>query len=285
MRIDKTHRHWIIAALVISVAAGLGYISYVIWSPEGARGGSAAGLTFGIAGYGLMLYAGFLGLRKRVRSWKIGRAQTWMRGHLWLGLATVPLILFHAGFAWRGPLTLTLMILFAIVIASGIFGAILQHYLPTVITVDVPMETIYEEIPHVRKQLLGEADTLIDSVCGSAEAVMVGAGGSTVQNERARFREVYNRNLRPFLERPDGEDLELGNATGAAQFFDSLRRTTPGSFHPAIQDLENIFKEQRQFRRQMRLYRLLHTWLLIHVPVSVVLLVLATIHAAVALRF
>jgi hypothetical protein len=232
-----------------------------------------------------MLYAGFLGLRKRVRSWRIGTAQTWMRGHLWLGLTASPFILFHAGFAWRGPLTLTLMILLLVVIVSGIFGAVLQHYLPTAMTLDLPLETIYEEIPHVRKQLLAEADTLIDSVCGSAEAVTVGGGTAAAQNDRARFRDVYHRSMRPFLEKPDREHTELATATAAAQLFDSLRRTTPISFHPAIQNLENIFREQRQFKRQMRFYRLLHTWLLIHVPSSVLLLVLATIHAVVALRF
>ena len=61
------------------------YILYAVESPAGPRGGSALGLTFGIAGYALMLYAGLLGARKKVPTWRIGRAQTWMRGHIWLG--------------------------------------------------------------------------------------------------------------------------------------------------------------------------------------------------------
>jgi Fe-S-cluster-containing dehydrogenase component len=40
-----------------------------------------------------------LSARKRVRTWRIGSAQAWMRVHIWLGLIAVPCIWFHSGFA------------------------------------------------------------------------------------------------------------------------------------------------------------------------------------------
>ncbi len=127
------------------------------------------GLTFGIAGYGMMLYAGLLGARKKVPTWRIGRAQTWMRGHIWLGLLSLLLILFHGGFAFRGPLTLVMMVLFFIVIGSGILGAADAALRPEPDDGAVPLETIYEEIPHVRAQLRDEADQLASSICGSLD--------------------------------------------------------------------------------------------------------------------
>src|ERR1039458_57042 len=127
MRIDKTHRPWMIATLALFAFSLAIYILYAVRAPGGPRGGSALGLTFGIAGYALMLYAGLLGARKKVPVWRIGRAQTWMRGHIWLGLLSLPLILFHGGFAFRGPLTAVLMWLFFIVIVSGVVGALLSH--------------------------------------------------------------------------------------------------------------------------------------------------------------
>src|ERR1700680_4032597 len=152
MRIDKTHRSWMVVPIAaLAVSLGI-YIVYAARAPGGPRGGSSLGLTFGIAGYALMLYAGLLGARKRVPVWRIGRAKTWMRGHIWLGLLSLPLILFHGGFAFRGPLTAVLMWLFFIVIGSGVLGALVQHYIPRLMTSRVPMETIYEEIPHVRAQ-------------------------------------------------------------------------------------------------------------------------------------
>ena len=145
-----------VATIVVLLAAAIVYAVYAVRTPGGPRGGTAIGLTFGIAGYGLMLFEGLLGARKKVPIWRFGRTQTWMRGHLWLGLLTLPLILFHAGFAFRGALTAVLMVLLVIVVVSGVLGSILQHFLPRIITTRVPMETIYEEIPHVRAQLREE---------------------------------------------------------------------------------------------------------------------------------
>ena len=118
-------------------------------------------------GFAFMIFAALLGARKRVPTWRVGRAQAWMRGHLWLGVLALPLILFHGGFHFGGTLTQVLMWLLIITVGSGVFGAVLQHYLPRVMTADVPLETIYDEIGHVRVQLLEEADRAVESVCGS----------------------------------------------------------------------------------------------------------------------
>ena len=37
-----------------------------------------------------MIFAGLLAARKKVPVWRLGRAQDWMRGHLWLGLLSLP---------------------------------------------------------------------------------------------------------------------------------------------------------------------------------------------------
>src|ERR1700676_3069909 len=63
-------------------------------------------------------------------------------------------------------LTRVLMWLLMITILSGLFGAALQNYIPRIMTSDVPLETIYDEISHVRKSLRAEADLAVESVCG-----------------------------------------------------------------------------------------------------------------------
>ncbi len=263
MKIDRTHRPWMVVTLIAFAVALIAYILYAVRSPGGPRGGSPVGLAFGIIGYALMLYAGLLGARKKVPVWRIGRTKTWMRGHLWLGLLSFPLILFHGGFAYRGPLTAILMLLFFIVIASGILGAALQHYMPRVMTTQVTMETIYEEIPHVRAQLKEEADQLME-----------GAALVEVEHEdKVRLREIYLAKIRPALEQPD------------ANLFDPLRVLVAAPLHGVLDDLENICEEERQLNRQIRLYHWLHGWLLVHVPFSIVLLILGGVHAVMALRY
>jgi hypothetical protein len=298
MRIDKSHRPWMIVTLASLGAAIILYIPYAVWSPNGTRGGSAIGLLYGVIGYALMLYAGLLGARKKKPVWRLGRAQTWMRGHLWLGLLSLPLILFHAGFAWRGPLTYLLMVLFFIVVGSGILGAVLQHYVPHLILQRVPMETIYEQIPRVRPQLLSEADRIAESVCGHLEVASDASDEAAIQEasavtavadvdevDRERFREAYLFTIRPFLENPGAPGSELGDDRKAGSVFQSFRRMLPNIVHPRLEDLENICEEERQLNRQTRLYRWLHGWLLVHVPLSIALLVLGAVHAVMALRY
>lgn len=166
MKMDRTQRGWALASLAILAIATFLYALYAFMAPSGPRGGSAAGLLFGSVGFAFMLFAALLGARKRVPTWRVGRAQSWMRGHLWLGFLALPMILFHGGFHFGGTLTRVLMWLLIITVFSGVFGAALQHYIPRRMTADVPLETIYDEIAHVRTLLREEADRAVESLCG-----------------------------------------------------------------------------------------------------------------------
>jgi hypothetical protein len=167
MRMDRTQHGWALASLGILAASAVVYTIYTLNTPLGLRGGSVIGLTFGVIGFVFMIFAALLGARKRVPTWRVGRAQAWMRGHLWLGFLALPTILFHGGFHFGGTLTRVLMWLLIITVLSGVFGAALQHYVPRVMTSDVPLETIYDEIGHVRSLLREEADRAVESLCGS----------------------------------------------------------------------------------------------------------------------
>src|SRR6202790_1091907 len=150
MRIDSTQRTWAIASAIIFAVSLIAYIVYAHNSIQGASGGSAVGLTFGILVFAFMLFAALLGARKRVPVWRLGRAKAWMRGHLWLGALSLPIILFHGGFRFGGALTRVLMWLLIVTVVSGVYGAVLQNYVPRIMTSDVPLETIYAEIGNVR---------------------------------------------------------------------------------------------------------------------------------------
>src|SRR5437867_7609966 len=167
MLLDHSQRGWALASLAIFVTSLVLYVLYTWSDPHDPRGGSAIGLLFGVIGFGFMIFAAALGARKRVPTWRIGRAKSWMRSHLWLGLLALPMILFHGGFHFGGTLTRVLMWLLIITVFSGVFGAALQHFVPRVMTSDVPLETIYDEIVHVRLLLREEADRAVESICGS----------------------------------------------------------------------------------------------------------------------
>ena len=106
MRMDHTQRGWALGSFALLAISAVAYVIYVLQSPAGPSGGSFMGLVFGITGFAFMIFAALLGARKRVPTWRVGRAQAWMRGHLWLGLLSLPMILFHGGFHFGGTLTI-----------------------------------------------------------------------------------------------------------------------------------------------------------------------------------
>jgi hypothetical protein len=126
-------------------------------------GGTPLGLIFGTIALSIFVFAGLLGVRKKIVLWRIGTIQRWLRAHIWLTLLTIPLVILHSGFRLGGPMTTLIIILYLIVMVSGIYGLILQHYLPTVMMERLPAESVYEQIPHIRAQLVAAATKMRDS--------------------------------------------------------------------------------------------------------------------------
>ena len=230
-----------------------------------------------------------------------------MRGHLWLGLLSFPFILFHSGFSLgAAPLTRTLMVLFIIVIASGILGAVLQEFIPRVMTSRVPMETVYEQIDHVCEQLLEEARASANDLCSAlegnlehadqqqrAEAASAGTmGGVTFasaigadEHFAAALRSFFDVEIKPYLVQQGGRNRALADKERTSAMFQQFRVLCPQDFWPRLNDLENICGEKRELDRQRVLHQVLHGWLLVHIPASYALLLLAAVHAVVALRY
>src|SRR5262245_44815371 len=130
MLIDRTHRNWAVATTMLLAVATTLYVGYARAWPGGPSGRTWPGMLFGVAGTALMVFAGLLAVRKKILRLRVGSVSAWLRGHLWLGLLSVPLIFYHAAFRWGGALEVLLWITFAIVIASGIVGLALQNILP-----------------------------------------------------------------------------------------------------------------------------------------------------------
>jgi hypothetical protein len=303
--IDRTHQRWAIASVAILVLSTVVYVVYWARSLNPPTGGTAIGLLFGFVGYAFMLYAGFLGLRARRPTWRLGRAETWLKGHVYLALLAYPVIYFHAGFAFGGPLTIVLMVLFTIVTASGILGVVLQNILPRVMTDRVPLETIFEQVDHVVEQMRAEADHLVMAVANPEEAAAAATAATvgrrpppaarraqvrsqmevaTPPEEAQALKEFYDTEVRPYLFDQKGQGVMTTRAK-ASVVFAQLRTRVPATLHPVVEDLEAICEERRQLRAQTRLHYWLHAWLLVHVPLSIALLVLSFAHAVIALRY
>src|SRR5213595_4261979 len=126
-------------------------------------GGTPLGLIFGTIALSIFVFAALLGARKKVVLWRIGTVQRWLRAHIWLTLLTIPLVILHTGFRLGGPMTTLLVVLYVIVMVSGIYGLVLQHQMPRIMMERLPAESVYEQIPHIRAQLYAAAQKMHDS--------------------------------------------------------------------------------------------------------------------------
>lgn len=297
MLINRDSRPWILVSVIILlVATGL----YVPYSHRlnGPSGGSRGGLLYGFAGSAMMLFALLLVARKRLPTLRVGRAYWWMQGHVWLGLLSYPIILFHAGFHWGGLMTQVLMWLFTIVIVSGIVGILLQQFMPRMMTDRVPLETIFEEIDHVVEQLREEADTLVNGVAervaepayevevipSAAETKVVAMPAAATPGFET-LNTFYTGQVRPFLHDEAVRGNPLASERTAGLAFDRFRTLLPPELHETLEDLKTIVEERRQLDRQKRLHHWMHGWLWVHVPASYAMMILAAFHAVNAMRY
>jgi hypothetical protein len=181
MRITNwKHFPWFVFVCLATIAACLLYVGnfHPRWMPAGIRlpqslvqiptehhtvGGTPLGLAFGAISLGIFVFAALLNLRKKIPLWRVGTVQLWLRAHIWLSFLTVPLIILHSGFRLGGPMTTLLMALYALVMASGVYGLVLQHLMPRLMKERLPAETVFEQIPHIRAQLCVAAEKMRDS--------------------------------------------------------------------------------------------------------------------------
>jgi hypothetical protein len=164
--LDRTHRTWALISAAIMAVATVSYVIYAESTPKGPSGGSLMGLIYGVVGSLMMIYAGLLGGRKQFPFWRLGSAQFWLRGHIWFGTLSFPLILFHAGFGLGGLLEQFLMGFFFVVWMSGFFGLAMQHFMPKLLTSRIGRETFAVQIPYIRKRNRILADRMVSADCG-----------------------------------------------------------------------------------------------------------------------
>lgn len=312
------HRPWAVATAVAALAALAWCLAAAAGSPGGRwpSGGSWPGLTLGIVGGLICVFEMLLWPRKLLRRMRLGRTKHWMAAHLWLGVLALPILLMHGGFRLDpsgSTLAVVLMWLVLAVVASGIYGGIMQATVPKRMLSQLPAETITAQIPRVLELYREEARALVDRTCGDQE---VGAGGEYPSMESAvmevvrtagqvsgkvvetiatpgavagaaALREFHEEIVDPYLkaDRRAAGRQDLVDARRAAETFREIRLRLPAGAHAAVDRLADLCEQRRQFDRQIALDRHLRAWLVFHFVLSMALLCLLAAHTVLALRY
>jgi hypothetical protein len=288
--IDATHKRWFYWTAGLAVASVGLYVALGGWTTAGGLpGGSTVGLWYGIAGSALMVYAGLLAAHRKVPGWSwIGARQTWLRGHIWLGLLSVVLIVCHSGGRLGGLVEQILWAILGLTILSGVFGLMLQQFIPRILTLRVPSEAPYEQLPHICAVMRHKGDAIVTAVLAAdVEVSQATMRGSHVGFQaRNQFKDFYLKEVRPFLGEPGQRGGVLANPLKVQATLARLR-SLPGlaSVKDKVTELETLCEEYRQLAVQQRLHHWLHVWLLVHIPLSILLLVFGVVHIVTSLYY
>lgn len=159
-------RAWILVSLALLVGGALAHALCATLAPSEETAGSWPGLIFGSMALAMMVFAGLLTPRKKLRALPLGSAAWWMRGHVWFGLLSLPYVFFHSGFEIGGVYTQALLILFILCYASGIHGLIVQQIVPRMLLGAVTREMIYERIDPLIQSLAESSLETVRKTCG-----------------------------------------------------------------------------------------------------------------------
>jgi hypothetical protein len=107
-------------------------------------------------------------------------------------------------------------------------------------------------------------------------------------DEKRVLWEFYVDQVRPYLmERGSGgvvRSSRFSSDMETHRVFQEQEYLLPRTLHPVLQELRGAVEVRRQLERQRTLLRWMHWWLMLHVPVSVLLLVFLAAHVVMALR-
>lgn len=235
---------------------------------------SLLGVSLGLLGAFIIFFEMAMAPAKWFRGYRtfriFGATKAWLRLHVWLGLLVLPIIVIHTGFAFGGLLSTVTLILFLLTIASGVWGLLLQQVIPKKILDDIPVETVASQVDFAVQKHRDEARAMADELTG---------GTATIVQE---FRTTL---LDPYLQQGAKSKTLLASATESTRLFARLRKTLPTDVTATVNKLESLADLRRQWDRQRRLNWWLHSWLVIHTPLSVAMSGLMVLHAILAMKW
>ncbi|MBA4066584.1 MAG: hypothetical protein C0501_23340 [Isosphaera sp.] len=278
---------FLLTAAFTAVGVGIGWggsrAGLWAWPPQPS---SRFGVLLGVLAGAIVVFEMLYPVQKKWFRWRtwFGGAQTWLRWHVWLGLACLPVVLLHAGFVgFGGPLTTWTLALFLVVTASGVWGLVMQQWVPQKLLSEVVDETVASEIDRVGDYHADEADRVVEGLI----TVPPGArrAAPAVTGRPADELRTFRADLLLYLRTGRRSRSPLASATEAEARFARLRDAVPEEALPGVDRLRQLADLRRQWDKQAFYQSLLHNWLLVHLPLSVAMTGLMFVHAVRALKY
>ena len=229
-----------------------------------------------LTGWGLFAVILFLSVyngRKKLPFLPLGSSEMWLQLHIYLGLLTAVIFLFHVRFhSPSGWFEGTLAWLYVLVMLSGIFGLTVTRVFPRRLTARGG-EVIYEKIPGLQHGLRQQA-----------EAVALGG-----DNPSATLAEFYARKLSCFFAEPRNFARHLVESrrplNSLVAELEDLRRYLGEPERPALEQILALVRQKDALDYHHALQTTLKLWLFVHLPLTWSLLIFSFVHIALIYAF
>jgi hypothetical protein len=254
----------IFVVLLIGVSA-----SYYFYArAEFPHGGSKYGLAYGIAGTALILLLAFFGIRKRWYRSTFGTLEQWLQSHIYLGLLVLIILLFHTGGRFNDKIAVTTLVLVAIVVFSGIAGAILYATVPRMLT-EVESDLTVDELGDQLNQLARSMARIASGRSAPFQRIYDELMRQTAPGWLAGWRLILSR-----LRRKPQQDADWAR----------LIALVPKEEQEELRQMLVVSRQRRELLLrliyQQRYKNILEFWLYIHIPFTIALLAFAALHIA-----
>ena len=253
-------------------------ISYIIYSQRvSPNGGTLVGLLYGILSFIAILLLMYYGMRKRSYTAKHWPLRAWLSFHVYIGILTLLLVPLHAGFKFGFDIHTLAYVLLAIVVVSGIVGAVLYLLLPGRFNQFGEELTYGSGSDEELRKIVRQMRTL---------AVDKSQAFADICQTEIEYGMPTRHVGWGLLWRKSATATTLANQI--EEFQEYLHRI-PEAEHGTFQNLARLATQKRDLEyrmlAQMRLQNLLESWLYIHLPISVVMLVVVIIHILVVFYY
>ena len=223
--------------------------------------------------FAVILFLSAYNGRKKLPFLPLGSSETWLQLHIYLGLFTGIIFLFHLRFhppsGWFQEI---LAWLYGLVMLSGILGLAVTRIFPRRLTARGG-EVIYEKIPGVRHGLRQKAEAL--AIGGEIPSATL----AQFYTRRLDFFFAGQRNLIYHL----FESRRPLNSLVAE--LEELGRYVNEKERPALEHILALVRQKDALDYHQALQLTLKLWLFIHLPLTWSLLIFSFVHIALVYGF
>jgi hypothetical protein len=211
--------------------------------------------------------------RKKLPFLPLGKSETWLQIHIYLGFFTTLLFLIHLNFRLpHGWFEITLAWLFVLVNGSGVVGLFFSRALPRRLATRGG-EVIYEKIPALRHALKTEAEKL--ALGADAKSPVIA--------------EFYAHRLAGFFAGPKNFWLHLVESrrplNALLAGLEDLRRTGSDAERVTLEKLAVLVRQKDGLDYHRALQLVLKLWLFVHIPLTYGLLIFTALHIVLVFGF